>query len=179
MLGRPSDGIGLILDGLDGCRMSGCGVVVPFWLAILGELYGHAGQFEEGLKRLAEAEQMIDNTQERWPEAEVYRLRGQLLLQLDDSAAAEASFVRALGVARRQSAKFWELRAAASLARLWRDQGKRAQSADLLSPIYSWFIEGFDTVVLQEAKALLGELGEHAHSRTAGHLAASESASSG
>ena len=89
---------------------------------------------------------------------EMHRLRGTLLLATADHGAAEDSYQQALAVARHQSAKFWELRAAISLARLWRDQGKRAEARDLLAPIYGWFTEGFDTPILQDAKALLDEL---------------------
>jgi predicted ATPase len=88
----------------------------------------------------------------------MHRLRGTLLLSMSKHAEAENSYRQALSVAQRQSAKFWELRAATSLARLWLDQDKRAEARDLLAPIYGWFTEGFDTPVLQEAKALLEEL---------------------
>ena len=116
------------------------------------------GQSDEGLKRLTEAAELIERTQERWPGAETHRLRGALLLSMNDHAAAEESYHQALTAARRQSAKFWELRAATSLARLWRDQGKRTEARDLLAPIYGWFTEDFDTPVLQDAKALLDQL---------------------
>jgi predicted ATPase len=118
-----------------------------------------ATQPDEGLKRLVEAAKLIETTQERWAEAEMYRPRGMLLLSLSEHAAAEHSYRNALAVARHQSAKFWELRAALELARLWRDQGKRTEAHNLLAPIYGWFTEGFDTPVLQGAKALLDELG--------------------
>jgi predicted ATPase len=100
-------------------------------------------------------------TEERWWAAEVYRLQGVLLLQLPipDVGQAEACFQHALDVARRQEAKSLELRAATSLARLWQQQGKRAEAYELLAPIYGWFTEGFDTADLQEARALLEELG--------------------
>ena len=160
MLGRAPEGIALLYDGIAKSQDTGCGIVVPFWLAVLAEVYGHVGEFEEGLKRLAEAEAMIETTQERWPEAEVHRLRGQLLLSMHESSAAEDSFRRALDVARKQSARFWELRASIGLARLWRDQGKSAEACDLLAPVYAWFTEGFDTTVLLEAKALLDELAQ-------------------
>ena len=117
-----------------------------------------AGQPDEGLNRLAEAAERMEATQERWEEAEMHRLRGALLVSTHEHAAAEESYHRALAVARRQSAKFWELRAALDLARLWRDQGKRTEARDLLAPVYNWFTEGFDTPVLREAKALLDEL---------------------
>ena len=88
----------------------------------------------------------------------MYRVRGELLITLGDPVAAEKCLQKAIAVARGQSAKLWEVRAATCLARLWRDQGKRAEARDLLAPIYGWFTEGFDTPVLQEAKALLDEL---------------------
>jgi len=97
---------------------------------------------------------------ERWWEAELYRLQGELMLRqtIPDAAQAEASFQHALTVACRQQAKSWELRAAMSLARLWQRQGKRAAAHELLAPIYGWFTEGFDTADLQEARELLEEL---------------------
>jgi predicted ATPase len=103
---------------------------------------------------------IIDTNHERYWEAEVYRVRGELLV-LDpkpDVAKAEAYFNRVLDVARKQQAKFWELRGAISMARLWRDQGKRDEARELLAPIYGWFTEGFDTLDLKEAKTLLDEL---------------------
>jgi predicted ATPase len=102
---------------------------------------------EEGLNRLAEAAKLVETTQGRWVEAEMHCLR-RAYLSMNDRAAAEANYHHALAVAQRQSAKFWELRAALDLARLWRDQGKRTQARDLLAPVYKWFNEGFDTPVL-------------------------------
>jgi predicted ATPase len=134
---------------------------MPYVLTTLAETYGLDGQPEEGLKRAAEAIALLERTQERWAEAETYRVRGTLLLSMHDQAAAEDSFHKALAVAQRQSARFWELRAALDLSRLWRDQGKRSEARDLLAPIYGWFTEGFDTPVLQEAKSLLDELRAH------------------
>ena len=95
---------------------------------------------------------------ERYYEAEVYRLQGDLLNAAGEQAVALENYHRALAVARRQSAKLFELRAAMSMARLWRDQGKRDEARDLLAPVYGWFAEGFDTLDLKEAKALLDEL---------------------
>ena len=102
----------------------------------------------------------VQTTKERWCEAEVNRIAGEiaLLSPEPDTAKAEAYFERALAVAREQQAKSWELRAAMSMARLWRDQGKRQQAHDLLAPVYGWFTEGFDTLDLKEAKALLEAL---------------------
>jgi predicted ATPase len=136
----------------------GLQLAVPFFSTTLAEIYGMAARPEEGLEQLAEAATLVETTQERWAEAEMHRLRGTLLLSMDDHATAEGSFHQALSVARRQSAKFWELRAALDLARLWRDQGKREEARDLLAPVYGWFTEGFDTRDLKEAKALLEEL---------------------
>ena len=103
---------------------------------------------------------MVETTKERWQEAEVNRIAGDiaLLSPQPDAARAEAYFERALAVARKQQAKCWELRTAMSMARLWRDQGKRDEARDLLAPVYAWFTEGFDTLDLKEVKALLDEL---------------------
>jgi len=132
----------------------------PYYLAQLAEAYGRGGDEAAGLQRLAEALAVVDDTEERWWEAELYRLKGELLLQqaIGSSEEAEACFHRALDIARHQEAKSLELRTAMSLARLWQRQGKRAAAHELLAPIYGWFTEGFDTPDLQEAKALLEEL---------------------
>ena len=113
----------------------------------------------EGLNYLTEAEQIIETANERFHEAEMHRVRGDVLNALGDHAGAERSYQQAIAVAKRQSAKMFELRAASSLARLWRDQGKREDARELLAPVYGWFTEGFDTLDLKEAKALLDELG--------------------
>jgi len=127
---------------------------------VLAEAYGKAGQPEAGLQVLAEAMMRMATTEERWWEAEVSRLQGELLLQLPspDVPQAEAAFLRALEVARRQQAKALELRAALSLCRLWQKQGQRAAARQLLAEIYGWFTEGFDTADLQEAEGLLDRL---------------------
>ena len=112
---------------------------------------------EAGLTALAEALTVLDKTGERWYESEIYRLKGELLLQQHaaNQAEAENCFQQALEIARNQQAKSFELRAATSLARLWQQQGKRQEAHDLLAPVYHWFTEGFDTADLQDAKALL------------------------
>jgi predicted ATPase len=107
---------------------------------------------------LSEALELAERTDERWYIAELCRLRGELLITHADRPGAEPWFSRALAEARKQGANFFELRAATDLARLWRDQGKQAEARDLLAPVYSWFTEGFDTLDLKEAKALLDEL---------------------
>jgi predicted ATPase len=125
-----------------------------------GEHLVHLGHTEDGLQALAEAHVLVEQREERWWEAEVCRLRGVLLLRQPGTPQAEAEtwLQRALDIARRQEAKSLELRAATSLARLWQQQGKRAEARDLLGPIYAWFTEGFDTRDLREAQALLEEL---------------------
>jgi predicted ATPase len=156
--GDPTEGIRLLLEGISGIRAIGCKVMVPFYLTTLAEICGIAGKPEEGIYRLGEAIDFMETTQERWGEAETHRLRGTLLLSTDDQSAAEDSFHKALAVARQQQAKSWELRAAISMARLWRDQGKRDEARDLLAPVYGWFTEGFDTLDLKEANTLLDQL---------------------
>jgi class 3 adenylate cyclase/predicted ATPase len=157
--GAWAEGVAQMRQGLAAYRTRGR---LPwlFFLGLLAEACGRAGQVEEGLRALDEALAAMQTTEERMYAAEVYRLRGELLRQ--QSAAqqgeAEASVQQALTVARRQQAKSWELRAAMSLSRLWQHQGKRDAAHELLAPIYSWFTEGFDTADLQEAKVLLQEL---------------------
>jgi predicted ATPase len=127
---------------------------------LLADVSAHLGHPEDGLQALAEAHTLMDQQEERYWEAEVCRLRGVLLLKnsMTPPAEAETWLQRALDVARRQEAKSLELRAAMSLSRLWQQQGKRAEAQALLTPIYAWFSEGFDTADLQEAKALLDTL---------------------
>ena len=146
-------------QGLAAIRATGA-VGSPHVLAKLAEAYGGIGQAEEGLRLLAEALATMDNTGERCDEAELYRIKGELLLRqaVPDAPQAEACFQQALAVAHHQQAKSWELRAAMSLSRLWQQQGKRGEAQQLLAEIYGWFSEGFDTADLQEAKALLDEL---------------------
>src|SRR5262245_4793013 len=138
----------------------GLQAVLPYHLALLAEAYGKAGQGAEGLRVLAEALTMVNSTGERNYEAELYRLKGELLLQqaTEGDSEAETCFRQALDIARQQQAKSLELRAAMSLSRLWQRQGKHAEAHELLAPIYGWFTEGFDTADLQEAKGLLKAL---------------------
>jgi predicted ATPase len=133
----------------------------PYFLGLLAEAYGADGHPDAGLHALAEALTVMDDTGVRSYAAELYRLKGALLLQqvVPDAAQAEACFHQALDVARQQQARSWELRATTSLARLWQSQGKRQEAYDVLAPVYGWFTEGFDTADLQEAQALLEELG--------------------
>jgi predicted ATPase len=127
---------------------------------IWAKAYADQGQFDDAWRSIGEAIDTIETTKETWLEAEVNRVAGEIALMgpQNDTAKAEAHFERALAVARQQQAKSWELRAAMSLASLWRDQGKPQQARELLAPVYGWFTEGFDTLDLKEAKALLEEL---------------------
>ena len=132
---------------------------MPHHIALLARACEIAGQIEEAVTLLDDALQIAERTGERWLAAELNRHKGQLLLRQGHSEAAEELYRKALSIAEEQEAKLWELRAAVSLARLRRDQGRRAEARDLLAPVYGWFTEGFDTPDLKEAKALLDELG--------------------
>ena len=178
--GEQEQGIAHIRQGVIASRATGGELRQPYWLALLVEAHRAVGQPEEGLPILAEALAVTNKTEERWCEAELYRLKGELLftrenqkskgknqksiitdprsLNPDPKSEAEECFLKAIEVAQKQQAKSWELRAATSLARLWQQQGKREEAHKLLSKIYNWFTEGFDTKDLQEAKALLEEL---------------------
>ena len=132
----------------------------PYYLALLADAQGTLGKPATGLAVLTEALVLAETTGERWHAPELHRLKGALLLQQspDNYTEAETCFQHATTLARNQQAKSLELRAATSLARLWQQQGKRQEAHDLLTPVYGWFTEGFDTADLQEAKALLEEL---------------------
>jgi predicted ATPase len=147
-------------QGLAAWRTTGAEVFQPYGLALLAEASAQVGQHEAGLSLLAEALAVANDKGERRWDAELYRLKGEILLvhSAEYHAEAETCFCQALDVARRQQAKSWELRAAMSLSRLWQRQGKRTEAYDLLAPIYGWFTEGFDTADLQEARALLEAL---------------------
>jgi hypothetical protein len=158
--GQTKAGIEQIHWDLTALRATGAEAMRPYFLALLAEAYGIMGQPEAGLTALAEALVHVEHTGERYYEAEIHRLKGELLLQQssDNQAEAETCFHHALNIACNQQAKSFELRTATSLARLWHQQGKRQEAYDLLAPVYNWFIEGFDTADLQDAKALLDEL---------------------
>jgi predicted ATPase len=158
--GQWDEGIAHIQQGLVAHQAIDAEIARPVYLAMLTEAYVAAGQVQAGLRVLAEALAHVDRTEERYYEAELYRLKGDLLLRqrVPDTSQAEASFERALVVARRQQARSWELRAATSLAHLLWSQNQRAAAHNLLAPIYAWFTEGFDTADLREAKALMEAL---------------------
>jgi class 3 adenylate cyclase/tetratricopeptide (TPR) repeat protein len=157
-LGQAREGLALLTQGLAAVRATGAVLSTPRLYTWLAEAHGMLGQLVEGLNCLAEAAQIIETTGERHNEAELYRLRGNLLDAMGDRSAAEESYHQALAVAKHQSAKLWELLSATSLARLWRDRDKGTEARDLLAPVYGWFTEGLDTPVLMQAKALLDEL---------------------
>jgi TOMM system kinase/cyclase fusion protein len=158
--GEAQEGIKQMHQGLRAHRGIGAELLRPYFLALLADVHGTLGEPEAGLTALAEALTLAETTGERWYESEMHRLKGELLLQqsLDHQVEAEGCFHKALDIARSQQAKSLELRAAASLSRLWQQQGKRQEAYDLLAPVYHWFTEGFDTADLQSAKALLDEL---------------------
>jgi class 3 adenylate cyclase/predicted ATPase len=158
--GDETAGSAQMRDWVATCRTLGVVNQRPFLLGVLAGTRTQAGHPNEALPLLTEALALIERTQERWFEAELHRLKAGALLASTQSNAteAEASLRRAVAVARRQDVKFWELRAATNLARLWGSQGKRSEARDLLAPVYGWFTEGFDTLDLKEAKKLLDEL---------------------
>ena len=176
MQGHTAEGIAQMRQGLATWQHTGAELEKSYWLALLAEGYGRGGQVEAGLRTLEECFASVAKTGECWWEAELHRLKGELLLLQSRGSAlqsamssqtagsrtldakAETSFHQALTLAHRREAKALELRAASSLSRLWQRQGKRREARALLAPIYGWFTEGFDTVDLREAKTLLDEL---------------------
>jgi predicted ATPase len=155
--GDVAQGMSLLRSGSAGLRGTGA-EAGSHTIALLARACEAAGQIEEAVTRLDDALQIVERTGERWFVAELYRQKGELLLRQGHSEAAEELYRKALSIAEEQEAKLWELRAAGSLARLRRDQGRRAEARDLLARVYNWFTEGFDTPDLKEAKALLDEL---------------------
>ena len=158
--GQDEEGLRQMRRALTDFRATGAEVDVPYYLLLLAEGYASLGQVEAGLAVLQEGWEVMERTEEHVWHAEVCRLKGALLLQQQGQVQeeAEACFQQAIAVARQQSAKSWELRAATSLARLWQGQGKRAEAQELLAPVYNWFTEGFDTADLKDAKVLLKSL---------------------
>jgi predicted ATPase len=158
--GRVGEAIRQMRQAISAMRVAHKGSGMPYRLLLLAGVHMRARQAPDGLDVLTEALSLVESTGERWFEAELHRVRGELLLRLPDPEriGAERCFRHAIAVAQGQQAKLWELRAAVSLARLWRDQGRRAEAHDLLAPVYGWFTEGFDTADLKNAEALLDEL---------------------
>ena len=160
LTGKASNAVEMITTGLFAFQSTGATIRVPEHTSHLASAYADVGHFEDAWRCIGDAITALEKANERWFEAEVYRLAGEIALKLpqSDSTQAQSYFERALAVARQQQAKSWELRAAMSLARLWRSQGKPQQARELLAPVYGWFTEGFDTLDLKEAKVLLEEL---------------------
>ena len=160
MQGQGEVGLAQVHQGITAVPPTGAALFVPYLCTLLADISAHLGHTDDSLQALAEAQTLVEQHEDRCWEAVVCRLRGVVLLQqpVPQPEAAETWLQRALDVARRQEAKSLELRAAMSLARLWQQQGKRAEARELLAPIYGWFTEGFDTADLQEARALLEEL---------------------
>jgi tetratricopeptide (TPR) repeat protein len=157
--GQAAEGFALLTQGLAEFRASGRVMHKTVLLTWLAEVYATRGQPVEAQNCLAEVAQIVETTEERLFEAELlHRVPGDLLSSVGDRAGAEQHYRQAIAVAERQSARLLQLRASTSLARLWRDQGKRVEARDLLGPIYNWFTEGFDAPDLKDAKALLDEL---------------------
>jgi class 3 adenylate cyclase/predicted ATPase len=156
--GDVAEGISLLRSGSAAYRAAGAEAGMPFHIALLARACEIAGQIDEGVILLDDALQIVERTGARWFAAELNRHKGQLLLRQGDTQAAEELYHNALTIAEEQGAKLWELRAAASLARLRRDQNSHAEARDLLAPVYGWFTEGFDTPDLKEAKELLEAL---------------------
>jgi class 3 adenylate cyclase/predicted ATPase len=158
--GRADEAVQKLNSGIAAWRSTGASLFVPTQLSWLAAAHAELGQFADAWRCVGEATTVIETSQERWYEAEVNRITGEVAVRPPGSEATKATayFERALAVARAQQAKSWELRAAMSLARLWRDQAKQEEARDLLAPVYGWFSEGFDTRDLKEAKSLLDEL---------------------
>ena len=160
LTGKSAHAIQMITEGLDGNRPIGATLLESFLLLSLAVAHAELGHLKEAWRCIHEAMTRIERTKDTWYEAEVNRVAGEIALKSPDFdvVKAQAYFERTLAIARAQQAKSWELRAAMSMARLWRDQGKRDEARNLLAPVYGWFTEGFDTLDLKEAKALLNAL---------------------
>jgi predicted ATPase len=165
--GDVNASVARIREGLATWQASGAGFLVPYFLNLLAEVHGRSGAVNEGLHRLTEALGRVEETGERWFEAELHRSASELMLQLPetDLAGAEARLWQATAIARRQNAKLWELRAATRLARLWIGQDRRGEAHDLLAPLCGQFTEGFGTPDLQVAQALLCQAASRRESR--------------
>jgi class 3 adenylate cyclase/predicted ATPase len=158
--GQAADAVQSITSGFSAYRSTGSTLWEPYYLSYLARAHAELGSFEDAFHSVRDAITAVERTKERWCEADVQRIAGEIALMSPkrDAAKAEGYFERALTVSRQQKAKSWELRAAMSMARLWRDQGKPQEARDLLAPVYGWFTEGFDTRDLKDAKALLDAL---------------------
>jgi predicted ATPase len=155
--GHAEDGIAMISSGIARCRSIGYLAWLSQFLAMLAESHARAGDPKRALQALAQARDFAEEKDERFWEAELYRLRGEIYRN-EGRNEAEDCFVRALDIASRQEARLLELRAAGSLAQLWGAQGRRRDAVEKLAPVYAWFTEGFETDDLKNAKAILDRL---------------------
>jgi predicted ATPase len=160
LTGKAADTVRIVPAVLQAARSTGATVHTPFFFSHLSIAHAELNQFDDAWRCIDEANTAVVTTNERWFEAELYRTAGEISLMSPkpDAAKSEEYFERALAVARQQQAKSWELRAAMSMTRLWRDKGTPQQARELLAPVYGWFTEGFNTLDLKEAKALLDAL---------------------
>jgi predicted ATPase len=160
LTGKASDAVWAMSSAMTSLLSTGAALYEPWHLWHLAIAYAELGQPDEARRCIDDAIEKVERSKEKWGEAEVHRIAGEVALKslAPNPEKAEAYFDRALAVARQQQAKSWELRAAMSMARLSRDQGKRDEARELLPPIYGWFTEGLDTLDLKEAKALLEQL---------------------
>jgi predicted ATPase len=160
LTGKAANAVPMITSAMKAFRSTGSTLWMPSYLSYLARAYAELGRSNDAWRCISEAMTVVETSKERWCEAEVNRMAAEIALKSPEpeTEKAEAYFERALAVARQQQAKSWELRAAMSMARLWRDQGKRQEARELLAPVYGWFTEGFDTRDLKEAKGLLEEL---------------------
>ncbi len=154
---QAEDALKKIATGVAILRETGSKFLIPLFLSYLGRAHAGLGQFDDARRCIGEAITTVQATKERWCEAEIYRVAGEIALHAPGRNAAQAQehFERALAIARQQQARSWELRVAMSMARLWREQDRQDAARNLLAPIYDWFTEGFDTIDLKEAKELL------------------------
>jgi predicted ATPase len=164
--GQTAEGIALIRDGMAASRATGAGLFLPYYLALLADACGQADRLEEGLSALAEAFALVERTKERSNDARLYQIEGELTLrqlsidreQPSVQQRAEGCFHQSIEIARRQGAKAFELEAVTSLGRLWLQQEKKAEARQMLTEIYNWFTEGFETAGLKDAKSLIDEV---------------------
>ncbi|MGA3004892.1 MAG: AAA family ATPase [Acetobacteraceae bacterium] len=168
---KPEVAVQLITAGMSASQSAGANLRLPWSLSCLARAHASLGQLDEAWRRMDQAMEVMETTKETWQEPELHRVAGDLTLLLPEPNAtqAEAHYERALGIAREQRAKSWELRVALSLARLWRDEGEWGRAYALLAPIFGWFTEGFDTLDLREAKILLAQLADCERDRPGGH----------
>ena len=158
LTGNAADAVGMIAAGIAKYQSTGSSAWLPLFFSHLARAHLELSQFDECSRYIGEAMMMSEMNKETFCQPEINRITGELAVKESDIAKAQWYYDRALLIARQQCSKSWELRAAMSMARLWRDQGKREEARDLLAPVYGWFTEGFDTLDLKEAKALLNEL---------------------